>query len=257
MNESIKNIEWINDKKYKNLIKEYVDVIEQRDNFMLKKQMYLDAKHIIVSYDLMKEELSTKMSIKKLNIEKNMIKSSIKLQKPLDKEKIGYLINKEIEPLEEYLKCIDDLAHDAKYCIYRYEEYNAYNNEVSNLYKKLIIRISPIFNYMNSNKEKLWRKIELSYIYNDLNKLKIISNIVEENHKINKIYTKEELCNNINDLNNEINSMKEIYPFNVEEYINDRSYINQYRNEIIDRIIELKEDERMLKIEVNILKSKI
>ncbi len=35
--------------------------------------------------------------------------------------------------------------------------------------------------------------------------------------------------------------MKEIYPFNVEEYINDKSYMNKYRNEIINRIIELKE----------------
>ncbi|WP_122640392.1 hypothetical protein [Romboutsia sp. Marseille-P6047] len=172
MNESIKNIEGINNKEYKELIKEYVDIIERRDNLMLKKQMYLDAKHIIASYDLMKEELSIKMRIKKLNIERNMIKSSIKLQKPLDKEKIDYLINKEIAPLEEYLEGIDNLADDAKYCIYRYEEYNNYNHEVSDLYKKLILRISPVFNYMNSNKEKLWRKIELSYIYNDLNKIK-------------------------------------------------------------------------------------
>jgi len=49
MSDSIKDISTCSEYHYNELIKEYIDMIEKRDNLLLKKQTYLDAKHICMS----------------------------------------------------------------------------------------------------------------------------------------------------------------------------------------------------------------
>ena len=62
MSESVENISIYSENDYNRLIKEYIDVIEKRDNLMIKKQTYLDAKHICMSYDLMINEIKLRIN---------------------------------------------------------------------------------------------------------------------------------------------------------------------------------------------------
>lgn len=257
MCESLNNVENLNEYRYKKLLNKYLDTIVKRDDFMLKKQIYLDAKHICISYDLMKTELLLKVNIKKLSIEENMLKSSIKLNRKLNKEAMDNLINKETLKLNNNILGIDNLLNASKEYIKDYEKDEEYKKEISRLYKKMIFRISPTFNHLDSNKEKLWRKTELAYIYNNLDILKVLSNLLNEDHTPTKIYSIEELVENTKQLNEEIKSMKTIYPFNVENNIDDKDYIKSYRDEIKERIEKAKEEEENLYIKVNMLKNEI
>lgn len=257
MSESVENTDDFQCCEYNELLQQYIDIIEIRDSLILKKQIYLDAKHIYMSYGLMKEEIGLRIDIKKLKIEKNMFKSSVKLKKILNKDAMNRLINRDINPLREQIIGIDNLVNTAIEYIKSYENDDSYKNELSNLYKKMIVRISPTFNHMDLNKEKIWKKTELAYIYNDLNKLKIISNLLTNNRIATKTYSMEELHKNVSELNNEIQSIKEIFPFNIEVDVDEAYYIKSYRGEIEERILELKENKAILLTEVNILKNKI
>ena len=257
MDKSLNNVESLEEYRYKKILNKYLDTIVKRDDFMLKKQIYLDAKHICISYDLMKEELLLKVNIKKLNIEENMLKSSISLNKKPNKEAINNLINKETLKLNNNILDIDNLLKASKEYIKDYEKSEEYKKEISRLYKKMIFRISPTFNNLDVNKEKLWRKTELAYIYNNLDILKVLSNLLNENHTPTKTYTIEELIENTNKLNEEIQSMKNIYPFNVENKIDNKDYIKSYRDEIKERIENLKEEQENLYTKVNLLKNEI
>lgn len=257
MGESVNNIESFHGCGDKELLNKYLDTIVKRDDLMLKKQIYLDAKHICMSYDLMKTELTLKVNVKKLKIEKNMIKSSIKLGRRLNREIMNNLINRETITLNNHILGIDDLVNTAKEYIKDYEKDENYKKEISRLYKKMIFRISPTFNHLDSNKEKLWQKTELAYIYNNLNLLKVLSNLLNEDHIPTKIYSTEELVENIHKLNEEIKSMEIIYPFNIENNIDDKIYIESYRNEIKERIEDVKEEEKNLEMQVNLLRKEI
>ena len=257
MDKSLNNVESLEEYRYKKILNKYLDTIVKRDDFMLKKQIYLDAKHICISCDLMKEELLLKVNIKKLSIEENMLKSSINLNKKPNKEAIKNLINKETLKLNNNILDIDDLLKASKEYIKDYEKSEEYKNEISRLYKKMIFRISPTFNNLDTNKEKLLRKTELAYIYNNLDILKVLSNLLNENHTPTKTYTIEELIENTNKLNEEIQSMKKIYPFNVENKIDNKDYIKSYRDEIKERIENLKEEQESLYTRVNLLKNEI
>ena len=139
--------------------------------------------------------------------------------------------------------------------IISYEKNFYCKTEFSNLYKKMLVRISPIFNKMNKNKERLWEKTELAYIYNDIGKLKMISNVLLDNYKPTKVYTSEELINEINELKKEIKSMEDIFPFNID--IDDEIYIKTYRKEIEDRLYILNKEENKLLKEVDVLRAKL
>lgn len=236
--------ECIDNNEYKRLLMEYIDIIEKRDNFIIKRQVYLDAKHILMSYDLMKKELSLKANIKKLNIESKVIKSNVKT------DTYNYLLKKEVNPLLEQIIEIDNLVNKANEYLICYENNKNHISKVSNLYKKLIVRISPTFNKMSPYKESLWQKTEIAYMYNDLNKLNIISNILDDNHKISKNYTIAEIYKNIDELNTEIDCMKNIFPFNIESNIDDHSYIDNYRNDFKERINYLIEEKNQLELSI-------
>ncbi|MBC5996576.1 hypothetical protein EAI30_05680 [Romboutsia ilealis] len=257
MGESANNIDSFKGCEDKELLNEYLDTIVKRDDLMLKKQIYLDAKHICMSYDLMKIELMSKINVKKLKIENNMIKSSIKLDRRLNEEILNNLIRRETVTLKNQIMAIDDLLKTAKEYIIDYEKDENYKNEIRKLYKKMILRISPTFNHLDSNKQKLWEKTELAYIYNNLNLLKVLSNLLNEEHIPTKKYSREELVENIHQLNEEIKSMENLYPFNIDCNIDDKIYIESYRCEIKERIQEIKEEEKYLYREVDLLKKKI
>lgn len=257
MSESIKNINTHCEYDYNQLVKEYIDIIEKRDNLMLKKQIYLDAKHICMSYDLMIDEMKLKIKIKKLNIEKNMIKSSIQSNKRLNKEAISEIIKREITPLENQITIMNELLNDAREYIINYEKNKDLRKEISSIYKKMIFNLSPTFNEMTKNKKKLWTKTEMAYIYNDINKLKIIDNLIEDKNKAHKIYNYEEIKSEISKFQNEINNMKELFPLNIENDIDTLEYKAMYRSEIENRISKLSKEEIVLEDEVNILKNKM
>ena len=51
--------------------------------------------------------------------------------------------------------------------------------------------------------------------------------------------------------------MENLYPFNIDCNIDDKIYIESYRCEIKERIQEIKEEEKYLYREVDLLKKKI
>ena len=255
MSDSVKNIHDFYKYNYNELLKEYIDTIEERDFLMLKKQIYLDAKHICMSFDLMIKEIELKIRIKKLNIEKSIVKSTLKSKLIFDEENMNNIINKNISPLIKQILAINNLAEEARTYIISYEKNSYCKTEFSNLYKKMLVRISPIFNKMDKNKERLWEKTELAYIYNDIGKLKMISNVLLDNYKPTKVYTSEELINEINELKKEIKSMEDIFPFNID--IDDEIYIKTYRKEIEDRLYILNKEENKLLKEVDVLRAKL
>jgi len=257
MSDSIKDISTCSEYHYNELIKEYIDMIEKRDNLLLKKQTYLDAKHICMSYDLMIDEMKLKIKIKKLKIEKNMIKSSIQSNKKLNKEAINDIIKREITPLENQIIVMKELLNDAREYVISYEKNKDLRNEISSIYKKMIYNLSPTFNEMTKNKQKLWTKTEIAYIYNDINKLKMIDNLIEDKNRVHKIYNYEEIKSEISKFQSEINNMKELFPLNIEKDIDTLEYKVMYRSEIENRISFLNKEENVLEDEVDILKNKI
>lgn len=257
MSESVENISIYSENDYNRLIKEYIDVIEKRDNLMLKKQTYLDAKHICMSYDLMINEIKLRIKVKKLKIEKNMIKSSLKSNKKLNKQAMNEIINRETITLENQINTMKELLNNAKECIGNYEKNKDLMDEISTIYKKMILKLSPTFNEPTKNKQNLWKKSEIAYIYNDINKLRIIDNLIEDKSKSYKTYDYEEIKNEIKRLKYEINNIKELFPLSIENEIDTLEYINNYRSEIKSRIYNLIEEEIVLSEEINILKSKV
>lgn len=256
MVESVGNINHINNENYDELMNKYIEKIEKRDNLLLKKQIYLDAKHINMSHDLMKKEINLKIEIKKLRIEKNLILSSFKLKKKLNHMAMEEIIKRETDILVDQIKGIDDLLVEANKYICSCDKESEYEEELSKLYKKMIIRISPIFNKMNKNKEKLWEKTELAYIYNDLNKLKMISTLTNDNNKYKIVYTEEELYSNIQVLEKEIRNMKMIFPFNIEDKIDKEEYKVNYRREFEERIEALEREQISLNEEMKFLRKR-
>lgn len=229
------------------LINRYIELIEEREELQFKIVPYLKFKYLISFGLLMKEELYTIISIKKLNKINHLASSGFKnkMEFELGKKK-DVVLNREIEFLRVQIENIDNMSKGSK--IYINNLTNEDIDELKAIFKLLARRLSPeINNNISARKNRLWNRAKEAYNKNDLASLKVLSNLLNNGADYNVRINIDDLQSKINQLYNDIENIKKEFPFNMKENLADDNWILESRCDMINRIEELKKEEERLK----------
>ena len=230
-------------------IDKYIEYIEKRDNLLYKEKPRMIALYLFNYQDLLEKEMNLTISIKKLRLDMDTLLIN---ENPNDiTHKLMYY--KEIYELKEKLENFKKNINDNEK--YRNEKKLTKDEmiEISLSYKELMKKLNPeIIINTSINKIKLWKKTKDAYIKNDLGTLRMLMNIVKkENIKINNNITI--INEKIEDIKEEIDIIYEMYPFNIKNYIYNEKDINQFRNEINEKIEILLFNEEAMKKTINMI----
>lgn len=134
--------------------------------------------------------------------------------------------------------------------------------EIKNIFRQLAKRLHPdMVGDLDAEKRLLWEKTLLAYESNDLLTLEVLKDIVlNELHVNDDIHIKgideriKDISQKIKDLRKFIDKVKNEFPFDIVDKLNDIDFINDKKKELNLEIKELKEKIEFLNTKIkNIL----
>ena len=227
--------------EYEDLLNEYIYLIEEKEYLLYKKQPCLEQEYLANFSELMKEEVKIHMQVKNLRNKIDMIMSNIDKDENFDIKDF-----KKKNPIDLNLCQGFDLDK-----IFKKGKLNTNEDslnfdeekEMRAIFKLLVRRLHPELHLtMTKTQMKLWEKTKQAYRTNNIGALKLVSNVFEHEVKHKEVYSVEELKEKIDRLSNDINQIKNTFPFNVENSIDNSSWIEECKEVIEKRIDKLKED---------------
>lgn len=119
--------------------------------------------------------------------------------------------------------------------------------KVQELYRKLVRRLHPDLNKEQTERQKLlWNRVQVAYHemdYEELISLEILldsEEVLNENSSIETLQKqKETLWNKITDLNTSIQKLKNTFPLNLKEELNNPNWIKNEQETYLKKIIEI------------------
>lgn len=182
------------------------------------------------------------MEINRVKRKINMIQYKINHEKEIDLELIDEELDKEFK---EYLEKLKELQDEIKYAFDKdlmtapLSEEDA--KELKRLYKLIIKRLHPDLNKnLSENDRELFLTATEAYAQGNLKVIKSIYLLLEEDSDdaLEDLKDIEEL---IKEIDEKILKIKQDYPYNKKELIENEELIANYKSEL-NNLIELKED---------------
>lgn len=182
------------------------------------------------------------MKINRIKRKINMIQYKINHEKEIDLDLIDEELDKEFE---EYLEKLKELQDEIKYAFDKelmttsLSEEDA--KELKRLYKIIIKRLHPDLNKnLSENDRELFLTATEAYAQGNLKVIKSIYLLLEEDSDdaLEDLKDIEEL---IKEIDEKILKIKQDYPYNKKELIENEELIANYKSEL-NNLIELKED---------------
>ena len=183
------------------------------------------------------------MEINRVKRKINMIQYKINHEKEIDLELIDEELDKEFE---EYLEKLKELQDEIKYAFDKdlmtapLSEDDA--KELKRLYKLIIKRLHPDLNKnLSENDMELFLTATEAYAQGNLKVIKSIYLLLEENSD-DAFEDLKDIEALIKEINEKILKIKQDYPYNKKELIENEELIANYKTEL-NNLIELKEED--------------
>lgn len=236
-------------KLYAELTKQYLDLIEEKGDTIFKKKNYLEALYISHFGYLSKSKLQLNIDIRRAKRKISLIQYHINRNENVNIEEIENQITLEMTEFENQLKEFQSKLEFSQE-IMKIELLSSEElNEVKKIFRLLAKKLHPELNKEVTQKmQNLWNRALRAYDLNDLATLRLLMNIIDDNNVVENLSYIEEtrkkvenLKINILNLIEYLEEIKIIFPFNIEENLNDNEWVEKEKENLIKEIKDLKE----------------
>ncbi|WFA09960.1 hypothetical protein [Tissierella sp. Yu-01] len=236
-------------KKYKNLKNQIINVLGTKE-YLLKHKYYDLKNNYIIKIGILEHELldtDIRLGLIKRKIELAQI--YMKNQGQVNVSMIEARVNYEFEELINFLKSNEYEIKIVKSCSSTRKLSEDEFNELNKYFKNITRLLHPDLNInLTETQKRLWGKAKTAYENNELEYLKIIYKLAnDESLNAQKIedYSLDELQHSINhmediikELLEEIKNIQDNFPFNKEELLNNDYKIKEIQSELRKNIKE-------------------
>lgn len=244
-------------KKCKKLKNQLINIIEEKESLIKHKFFYLKSEYIekigFLEFELYELDLRLGETMRRIELVNLALESNI----PFNLYHIESEVKREFEDFEELLKLKDKEIQFSRYFLDMNKMSDEEFLELKKYYKKTIRLIHPSINFNLSELQKnLWNKANIAYENVNLIYLKIIYKLAYD-ESINM--TRMEDCSNeeissqiyyfedtIKKYLEEIDELKENFPFNKEELLKNETKVKEIRKDLSQSINEAKNILEML-----------
>ena len=249
-------------KKYQELQQELSDVIECREHMAFHEALYLKTQYMarVGVYEV--ECFRYFIEYERLKREITLIQAALNREEPIDEEAIEEQVDLECEEYQAHLQQMEfdlNIANFILDCPMLSEEESI---ELKKIYKQLAKKLHPDMNVKVTKKqEQLWSLVQDAYKRGDLELLKSLEHIAGElsdqleDAKGDTMSILREkivwISRRIKQFEGQIKTMRKNYPFNQEEFLNDKIAVEQRKKGCLEQtkryqelIEELKERRR-------------
>lgn len=228
----------------------YIKLIEEQEDISFKKKNYLEAKYLGHFGYLHKVKLHLEIEIRKNKRKISLIQAYLNRNKKVDINKIEKILQEEMQEFEKQIKNYQLKIEYSKRLLKSDLLTEEELKEVKSIFRKLAKRLHPDINKNQSKRTKtLWEQLQKAYENNDLATLRLIANIIDDTgYDVSNTNSLEELKKDIEKLQIKIEEiiiyLKEIntiFPFNIEDKLEEINWIDEEKMTISNEINNLKE----------------
>ena len=227
----------------------YIELVEKQEDILYKKKNYLEAKYLGHFGYLYKLKLKLEIEIRRNKRKITLIQALINRNEKVDINKIEMILQEEMKEFEEELRQyqlkVDFSRQLLKSPIITDEELK----EVKSIFRKLAKKLHPDINKnQNERSKNLWEQLQKAYQNNDLATLILLANIIDdEDYNVDNGNSLEKLKKDIQMLQEKINEIilnleivETIFPFNIQEKLEDVNWLDEEKSIITKEINNFK-----------------
>lgn len=236
-------------KLYEELTKRYLDLIEEKEDITFKKKNYLEALYLSHFGYLSKAKLQLNIDIRRIKRKISLIQYQINRNENVNLEEIENQLTLEMTEFENQLKEFQSKLDFSQEIMKSELLIPDELKEAKKIFRLLAKKLHPDLNKDVTQKmHNLWNRALRAYDLNDLATLRLLMNIIYDNNLVENLSCIEETKKKIENLKINISSIieyteeiKNIFPFNIEENLNDSNWIEKEKEILAKEVKDLKE----------------
>ncbi|MEG1254590.1 J domain-containing protein [Clostridium sp.] len=219
--------------KYRNLKELYIMVEEEKEDLIHKEIIYYESKYLSIFGDIIYKKLDESIEIRRLRRKIGLVQGYINNNRKIDFQAINKTIEEE---LKDFFRQQENLKQDIKSGKEYIELPELSNDEikyVKKIFRTLAKKFHPDLNSdLSTKKRRFWDRILKAYENNDLEQLRLLSTLLEDQGDVEEVNEIDDIKANIEKIKNLIKKTEEFiherkneFPLNIKGQLSDEQWI--------------------------------